>query len=431
MTDVRAKAAGVLAEVALGGASLREAAGRALPQLSDSRDRALLTALTSEGARWWLRFDAALARLLDRPLPKRESAVHALLVLGLVQIEVLRLPEYAAVAATVDAMRALGRPRYAGLANALLRRWLRERAELSRQLDGDAITRHAIPAWMLQALRDDWPDQIEAILAASNASAPPMLRANRRHGTRDALLARFAAAGVEAEASSWLPDAVVLAAPTDVTRLPGFEDGAFSVQDGAAQLAADLLNARDGMRVLDACAAPGGKAAHLLERNDLDLMALDSSATRLQRVQQNFTRLGLTAEIRAGDATTATWWDGRPFQRILLDAPCSATGVIRRHPDIKLHRRAQDIAVLARQQGCLLARLWPMLAPGGRLLYATCSLLRAENERVVGAFLDAHADARDATPAQQNGQAAGAGWQLLPGIDGVDGMFYAVLDKAG
>jgi 16S rRNA (cytosine967-C5)-methyltransferase len=430
MNDVRALAAAALADVAIDGASLREVTARALPRLRDARDRALLTALVSEGARWWLRFDAALSRLLERPLPKREAAVHALLVLGLVQIETLGLPAYAAVGATVEATRALRRDRYAGVANAVLRRWQRERETLMHWLDADATTRHAFPRWLLDAIARDWPGDAEAILVASNAPATPTLRVNRRRGSRESLLTRLAAAGYAAQASSWLADAVMLDAYTDITRLPGFAEGAFSVQDGAAQLAADLLDARDGMRVLDACAAPGGKAAHVLERAGVELIALDIDAARLARVGENFARLGLAGKLVTADAAAqpASWWDGRPFERILLDAPCSATGVIRRHPDIKLHRRAGDIAPLAAMQGSLLARLWPMLAPGGRLLYATCSLLREENEQVVGGFLAAHGDAHARTPALA--RAAGAGWQLLPGIDGVDGMFYAVLDKA-
>jgi 16S rRNA (cytosine967-C5)-methyltransferase len=336
------------------------------------------------------------------------------------------------VAATVEAARALRRERYAGVVNAVLRRWQRERETLLHRLDADATTRHAFPRWLLDAIARDWPGDAEAILVASNVPATPTLRINRRRGNRESLLARLEAAGHAAQASPWLADAVTLDAHADITRLPGFAEGAFSVQDGAAQLAADLLDARGGMRVLDACAAPGGKAAHVLERIDVELLALDIHAARLARVGENFMRLGLAGKLVAADAAAepGSWWDGRPFDRILLDAPCSATGVIRRHPDIKLHRRAGDIAPLAATQGSLLARLWPMLAPGGRLLYATCSLLREENEQVVGDFLAAHGDAHACMPGQARGRATGAGWQLLPGIDGVDGMFYAVLDKA-
>ncbi|HET6631716.1 MAG TPA: 16S rRNA (cytosine(967)-C(5))-methyltransferase RsmB [Rhodanobacteraceae bacterium] len=431
MNDVRAHAAKALAAVVDDGASLRAVMARNLPTVADPRDRALLTALASEGARWWLRYEPALAGLLSKPLPRREAAVRALLVLGLVQLEVLSMPAYAAVAATVQAMRALGRERYAGLANAVLRRWLRERKARLARLDAEPGTRHAMPAWLLQALRADWPGDFDALLAAGNQAPAPTLRVNRRHGSRDAYRARLVEAGIEAAAQPWLPDALVLAHNLDVRRLPGFADGDVSVQDGAAQAAVGLLAAGAGQRVLDACAAPGGKTAHLLEGADLDLLALDSDATRLERVGENLARLGLRARLCEGDAGARDWWDGRPFQRILLDAPCSATGVIRRHPDIKLHRRASDIPALAAAQAQLLANLWPMLAPGGRLLYATCSVLRAENEAVLMPFLAANRDARAATPDCGVGRRAGPGWQFLPGDDGVDGMFYAVLEKHG
>lgn len=430
MNDTRALAAEVLAAVALGGASLRERLHPAQAKLADPRDRALLTALVNEGARWWQRFDPALDGLLQQPLRKREPVLHALLALGLVQLEIMHVPPHAAVAATVEATRALGRGGFAKLANAILRRWLRERAALNTRLDSNAVTHNAHPRWLLDLLANDWPEHAAAILAANNAPAPPMLRVNRRRTTRDTVLAALAQAGVEAHAHTCLRDAIVLTANTDVTRLPGFAAGQFSVQDGAAQCAADLLDLRAGLRVLDACAAPGGKACHMLERAEVRLTALEREAGRADAMGANLARLGLDCEVRTGDAGDPTgWWDGKPFDRILLDAPCSATGVIRRHPDIKLHRRAGDIASLARTQAALLETLWSLLAPGGRLVYATCSVLRAENERVIGTLLAAHTDVRALECKLPAGHAAGAGWQVLPGQDGLDGMFYAVLEK--
>jgi 16S rRNA (cytosine967-C5)-methyltransferase len=430
MSDTRALAAQVLAETALHGASLRDRLQPAQARLPDTRDRALLTALCNEGARWWLRFDAALDGLLQQPLRKREPALHALLVLGFVQLEIMRVPPHAAVAATVEATRALGRGGFAKLVNAVLRRWLRERDALNAQLDRRVETRSAHPRWLVEALARDWPKQADAILAANNTASPPMLRVNTRRTTRAQLLEGFAHASVEAAAHAWLPDAVTLAANTDVTRLPGFAEGHFAVQDGAAQCAADRMDLRDGLRVLDACAAPGGKTCHLLERAGVRLVALDSDARRTDAIHANLDRLGLHADVRTGNAgDPAAWWDGQPFDRILLDAPCSATGVIRRHPDIKLHRRADDIARLAREQSRLLAALWPLLAPGGRLVYATCSVLREENASVVAGLLAAHPDARGQAVELPAGHAAGAGWQLLPGEGGLDGMFYAVIAK--
>ncbi|PWK92405.1 16S rRNA (cytosine(967)-C(5))-methyltransferase RsmB [Fulvimonas soli] len=429
--DVRALAAQALARVALRGVSLREAMERHAPKLPDPRDRALLTALLSDGARWWPRFDAALDRLLDQPLRQKEPEVHALLVLGLVQLEILELADYAAVAATVEATRALKRPRLAGLANAVLRRWQRERATHLAALDADPRTRHAHPAWLARAIARDWPAQADAVMAADNREPPLTLRVNRRRTTRAALLERLRADGQTAEPHAWLADAVVLPHSTDVTRLPGFAEGWFAVQDGAAQVAADLLDARGGQRVLDACAAPGGKACHLLERADVALVALESDPARARRIAQNLDRLGLSAQVAVGDAgDPPAWWDGRPFGRILIDAPCSASGVLRRRPDVRLHRRERDIAALAAQQRRILDALWPLLAPGGRLVYATCSLLRAENEGVVAPFLAAHADACALPFALPAGQAAAVGWQLLPGDDDLDGMYYAVLGKA-
>lgn len=427
---LRADAARALARVALDGVSLRSALADANPRVADARDRALLAASLFESSRWWLRFDAALGRLLDKPLPPKAREVRALLVLAFAQLAVLGLPEYAVVAASVEAVRALGLPQYAGLANALLRRFLRERAALEAELDRDPVTRHAHPRWLVDAIERDWPAQAAAILAANNREAPLTLRVNRRRATREALLARFAEAGVAAHAPDALADAIVLSASADVTRLPGYAEGAFSVQDGAAQRVADLLAPVAGMRVLDACAAPGGKSAHLLERADIDLVALDADPARLPRVRENLDRLGLAATIVAGDAGDPdAWWDGRPFQRILVDAPCSATGIVRRQPDIKLHRRGADVAPLVAAQARLLEALWPLLAPGGRLLYATCSLLRVENEGVLAGFLRGRDDARAMPLDDGYGHAAGVGRQNLPGEGGMDGFYYALVEK--
>jgi 16S rRNA (cytosine967-C5)-methyltransferase len=429
-TDVRAEAARGLADVAIRGASLREVVSVRAPLLADPRDRALLSALLNEGARWWLRFDPAIDALLERPLKRRDPELHALLVLGLVQLEVLGLTDYAAVAASVEAARTLGRPRHAGLVNAVLRRWQRERETRLQELDRRPHTRSAHPRWIINAVREDWPQQLDAILEADNREPPLMLRVNSRRGSREQLLAQLADAGIAATAHAWLSDALVLERSTDVTALPGFAEGLFAVQDGAAQACADLLDLADGQRVLDACAAPGGKACHILERADVTLTALDSEPRRLERVRANLDRLGLSANVRAGDAgDPPTWWDGTPFDRILVDAPCSALGVVRRRPDVRLHRRPSDIAALQAQQARLLDALWPLLAPGGRLLYVTCSLLRAENEVAVAGLLARHPDAH-ARPVQlPAGQPAGDGWQLLPGDAGLDGLFFAALEK--
>lgn len=427
--NVRALAAQALQRI-VAGRSLRGEFAAFSTKLPDPRDRALLSALLHAGARWWLRFDAAVNALLERPLPPREAALQALLVLGLVQIEVLGVPGYAAVDASVEAARALGKPKHAALVNAVLRRWQRERAPRLAALDADPVTRSAHPRWLLDAFAADWPDAAESIAAAGNAEAPLWLRVNRRRGDRDGFLQRLQSAGVPAQAPTQPPEAVQVGS-TDVTGLPGYAEGLFSVQDAAAQFAAGLLDLHAGQRVLDACAAPGGKSAHVLELADVRLLALDSDARRLPRLRENLARLDLQADIRAGDARRPDdWWDGTPFDRILIDAPCSATGIIRRQPDIKLHRRTGDVPALRKTQAQILDACWALLAPGGRLVYATCSILAVENAGQVHAFAARHADARVQPVALPGWRVqADAGAQNLPGESGMDGFFYALLEK--
>jgi 16S rRNA (cytosine967-C5)-methyltransferase len=428
--DTRALAARGLAEIAMRGASLRDVMERNAPRLSDPRDRALLMALLSEGARWWLRFDTAIDGLLEKPLRHKDPAVHALLVLGLVQLEILELQDYAAVAATVEAVRALQRPQLAGLINAVLRRWQRERETLIAQLDARVQTRHAHPAWLAAALTRDWPAQADAVMTANNREPPLMLRVNRQRSSRSKLIEQFQMAGYTAIEHPWLVDALILPHSTDITRMPGFDDGAFAVQDGAAQVAADLADLRDGLRVLDACAAPGGKACHLLERTHIDLTALEVDPDRAERIRQNLMRLRLDAKIVIGDAgAPAGWWKRQPFDRILIDAPCSASGVLRRRPDVRLHRRESDIATMHAQQRRILSALWPLLAPGGRLVYITCSVLRAENDAIVGELLAVQPDAHAIELTLPAGQRTAIGWQILPGDGDLDGMYYAVIEK--
>lgn len=424
--DLRAIAAKALAQIVIG-QSRRLVFASASKKVADPRDRALLSALLNEGARWWLRFAPAIDALVTHPL--RDADVQALAVLGLVQLEILRLPDYAAVAATVDATRAMGKPKFAALTNALLRRWLRERETHLARLDADVSTRTAHPPWLIKAIARNYPNDVEAMAAANNVEAPVWLRANSRRTTRAKLIKTFAAAEVACDIAEDLSDALILRESRDITTLPGYADGLFSVQDGAAQYAAQLIDASDGMRVLDACAAPGGKTAHLLESSDATVVALDKDAGRLERVKENLDRLGLHCELRAGDAADPqAWWDGETFDRILLDAPCSATGIIRRQSDIKLHRRETDIFPLVATQARILDALWPLLKRGGRLVYATCSVLTAENTRQIDSFLKRHADAKPLPP-NLGWRAAGAGMQNLPGEAGMDGFFYAVVEK--
>lgn len=428
--DVRALAARGMARV-VEGQSLRGVYAAAAAELPDPRDRALLSALLHDGARWWLRFAAARDALLQRPLPARDADIAALLVLGLVQLEIQQLPAYASVDASVNAARALRKPKLAGLVNAVLRRWQREREQRLQSLDANEQTRWAMPYWLIDRLRKQWPRDYPAILQAGNTQAPLWLRANRRRGSRVALATRLRDAGIACETPADSPDAVRLLESRPVETLPGYAQGDFSVQDGAAQQAAALLAVADGMRVLDACAAPGGKTAHILEHADVGLLALDSDARRLVRLRENLQRLGLHADAIAGDAAAPeTWWNGQPFERILIDAPCSASGIIRRQPDIKLHRRESDLDGLTEVQSRLLEALWPLLRPGGRLVYATCSVLADENQVRIGAFLERHTDATAVT-SLPGWRQCGPSVQNLPGEKGMDGFFYAVVDKSG
>ncbi|MBI5612417.1 MAG: 16S rRNA (cytosine(967)-C(5))-methyltransferase RsmB, partial [Gammaproteobacteria bacterium] len=285
-------------------------------------------------------------------------------------------------------------------------------------------------AWLLARLQQAWPQHWQAILAANNERPPLTLRVNLSKLARADYLEKLTAAGLAARPHAGIDSALTLATPCAVTDLPGFAAGEVSVQDGAAQLAAVWLDARPGERVLDACAAPGGKACHVLERAAVELVAVDRDGARLERLRQNLRRLHLAAEVIAADAAEpAGWWDGRSFQRILLDAPCSGSGVIRRHPDIKLHRRPGDLERLACGQARLLAGLWPLLAPGGKLLYVTCSILPEENDDPVARFLVEHADAVPVALAADLGHARPIGVQLLPGEHELDGFYYACLQK--
>lgn len=421
----RATAARVLADVTAG-RSLKAVLARRLPALRDSRDRALCEALCHAALRRRARDAALLDALLDKPLPAAARDIGLLLAVGFAQLEQLGLPEHAAVASTTEAARVLGFPRHVGLVNAVLRRFLRERAQLPAGSAADQAAQ-AHPHWLQEALQRDWPEDLDAVLRANLQQAPLWLRVRGGAPSAAQLVHDFAAAGVGIERIDGA--ALALRDGGDPTRLPGFSRGRFVVQDIAAQGAVIALDVRPGQRVLDACAAPGGKAAQIAEAG-ARLLAMDSDAKRLERVRQTFERLGLGAELRCADAARSTeWWDGHAFDRILLDAPCSGTGVIRRQPDILLHRRAEDIAVLVAQQARLLRALWPLLASGGRLVYATCSVLKDENERQIDAFLAAHPDAEALPLDARFGRPSGRGYQRLPGEDGGDGFFVAALRK--
>ncbi len=400
------------------------------------RDNAALVQEMAYGTvRWYHQLDAVAAQLLDKPLKAKDQDLHLLLLLGLYQLRTMRVGSHAVVDETVEAANTLGKPWAKGLINACLRAYLRDHERGGARADGiiarDPQARFSHPAWLIEIIRHDHPETWEHILQANNERPPMVLRVNLRQQTREVYLQRLRAAGIAATALDIADTAVMLETPVSVSTLPGFAAGEISVQDAAAQLAAVLVDAQSGERVLDACAAPGGKTAHILERTpDLDLLALDADAERVALIETNLQRLRLTATVRTADAAElATWWDRQLFDRILADVPCSATGVIRRHPDIKLRRQPEDFGKLTTAQARLLHGLWPSLRPGGKLLYVTCSVLAAENENQIAAFLARHADALEVPLTLAAASPRRHGMQILPGRETMDGFFYACLAK--
>ncbi len=361
-----------------------------------------------------------LSKLVGRPL-KPADLLGPLLV-GLYELDGTDTPAYAVVNETV-ALAARRHPGTRGFVNAVMRNFDRRREGLRADVPSQQEAFWNFPVWWLERLRAEYPAEWRDILRTQNSHPPMTLRVNRRRADVATTLARLAEAGIPGRQSG--PWAITLERPVPISELPGFAEGRVSVQDLGAQWAAPLLEAGAGMRVLDACAAPGGKTGHLLEQTDLDLTALDSDGARLERVRDNLARLGLSAHLLAADAgNTGAWWDGHPFDRILLDAPCTASGVAGRHPDGKWLKRAEDMQHLCREQSRLLDALWPLLKPGGKMLYATCSLFQAENSGQVAAFVARHPDSSIDVldpPLGKNGQ-------LLPGPD-TDGFFYARLLK--
>jgi len=441
--ETRAAAAFAVDQVLTGGRSLDAALKTALSESLSERDRSLVKALVFGALRWYHRYRLIIGDLLDRPLRSRDRILEALLSVGLFQLTDTRQPGYASVSATVDATRKLQRPRAAGLVNATLRRFQREQETVLQTVLATDEGCYSHPQWLIDQLRADWADRAQQILLSALERPPMWLRVNTARidvGSYIELLQ--SAQGIDATTLKGFPAAVCPARPVSISDLPGLADGLVSVQDAAAQLAAELLDAAPGMHVLDACAAPGGKTGHLLERagGRLDVVAVDIDAVRNELVAQNLERLGYEAQIITADVQATEAWVGeisgdQTFDRILIDAPCSATGVIRRHPDIKILRRPTDIKVFVKRQQRILDALWPLLKPGGRLLYATCSVLRVENHELVADFLHRHPDATEVrsppvklpTVAESG---AGPGYQLLPGPANTDGFYYALMERS-
>ncbi|WP_428771982.1 16S rRNA (cytosine(967)-C(5))-methyltransferase RsmB [Vibrio sp.] len=423
--NVRAAAANVLFNVVDKGQSLSSALPAAQQSIKP-RDQALLQEICYGALRYLPRLESIANQLMDKPLKGKQRVFHHLILVGLYQLGWMRIPPHAAVAETVEATKTLKGPRLRGLINAVLRNYQRNQAELDQQSVSHDAGKYGHPSWLLKLLKQAYPEQWQQIVEANNNKAPMWLRVNRRHHTRDEYCALLNSANIDHQIHPEAEDAIKLATPCDVKLLPGFDQGWISVQDGAAQLSADYLQPQSGELILDCCAAPGGKTAHILERCDAEVVAIDSDPKRLERVEDNLARLQLQAQVICGDARKPQdWWQGNQFDRILLDAPCSATGVIRRHPDIKWLRRADDIEVLAELQSDILDAMWQQLKPGGTLVYATCSITPQENSQQIIRFLQRREDAE-----LIGSEPATPGRQILPGEQDMDGFYYAVLRKS-
>ncbi|MCX7098921.1 MAG: 16S rRNA (cytosine(967)-C(5))-methyltransferase RsmB [Methylococcales bacterium] len=426
--NTRLIAARVLTRIIQDGQSLTSALDAALASVEPSKDQAFIQAVCYGVCRSYQRLDFILNQLLTKPI--KDTELKALALVGLYQLSFMRVKPHAAVSETV--LATAKKPWAKGLINAVLRNYLREQAKLEALADQEKTAASCHPAWLMALVEQDWPEHATQLFHENNQQAPMALRVNLARGSREHYIQLLADQVYPAIAAEHCPSGLVLLKPVAVEVLPGFADGLVSVQDTAAQLAAYLLDVQAGQRVLDVCAAPGGKAAHILEHQTQlkTLVAVDIDAARLQRVSDGLQRLQLTAQLTLGDATQPqTWWDGQTFERILLDAPCSALGVIRRHPDIKLLRRADDIPALQALQQSMLRAIWPLLAPGGILLYATCSILKQENEQQIATFLADHADAIEQPIAADWGLAGLHGRQILTGEAGMDGFYYAKLLK--
>lgn len=412
------------------GQALDEALKPLLARLDQARDRALARRLCHAVLRDWPAINQLLDHLIDKPPKKRERPVWFILAVSLAELREGREPDRAVVHSAVEAVRHGGLHRLSGLVNAVLRRYLRERTRLESGQAEDPTLHYGYPRWLIERLQADWPQDWSDILAAGNCPPPLCLRVNRRRWSREQAAQALADAGHAVRLPANLPDALILEQRAAVSELPGFADGALSVQDGAAQLVVEYLGLSDGLRVLDACAAPGGKSAHILERAEVDLTAIDIDADRLVRVGENLARIGLSAKLLQADAARPEdWWDGQRFDRILIDAPCSATGVIRRHPDIRWLRKPADIESLVATQAALLDALWPLLGPGGILVYATCSVLAVENQQQVLSFLERHERIEVIEHAELPGRARGPGRQILPGEMDLDGFYHCAVRR--
>ncbi|MGI2171534.1 16S rRNA (cytosine(967)-C(5))-methyltransferase RsmB [Shewanella sp. MF05960] len=425
--NVRALAAKAIYEVLEKGMSLSVALPEQQQHLENGKDKALLAELCYGVMRQLPQLDKCVSDCLAKPFKGKQRILHQLLIVGCYQLYFTRIPAHAAISETAEACRQLRFDGLVKVVNGVLRNIQRQDATLNT--DSDTL-RFNTPAWFIKRLQQAYPDNWQSIIEQSHQRPPMWLRNNRISQSREEYLSALAAQEISAQAGP-SPNSILLESPKDVANLPDFMQGAASVQDGAAQWAATLLAPAGNDLVLDACAAPGGKSCHLIElAPSINLVAVDFDEKRLARVQQNLDRLHLKAQVIHGDAANIdSWWQGQQFDRILLDAPCSATGVIRRHPDIKWLRKNNDIEELATLQRQIFDHCWQWLKPGGTFLYATCSILPQENSQQVEQFLARTPDAKLVPIAQQTNP-NDIGWQILPGQDNMDGFYYARLVKA-
>lgn len=428
-TNVRTLAAMVLTPLLQNKGSLNTLFP-AIEKRCPEKDRGLLRELCYGTMRHHAQLNCMIKLLQNRAFKFRDIDIKALVLIGIYQLQHTRIPPHAAISESVEACRDLDKEWAGKVVNAILRRFQREQEELEESLSSDESYCFNHPEWMIAKLKNNWPDHWQDILAANNEQAPLTLRVNQRHTDRESYLQQLEPI-IDAEKTSYSDIGIRLASSMNVESLPGFEEGAFSVQDEAAQLAGQLLDLKPGQHVLDACAAPGGKLCHILEiESDLaQVDAVELEERRAGRIEENLERLSLDANLIIADASTQTWWDGEQYDRILLDAPCSATGVIRRNPDIKYLRQAEDILETSKLQLSILENCWKMLKPGGKLVYATCSIFPQENERLVKRFISQSEDALHIEIDAPWGILREHGRQLFPQIGGHDGFYYALLEK--
>lgn len=428
----RAIAAQVLTEVLSRKHSLSDVLPKWKKLCSKPQDAAFVQALSFGVLRFYPRLKWIVSQLLSRPLKNKDDDILFLICIGLYQLIELKTKAHAAISETVEASKQLKKPWASALINAVLRNYLRQADTLQSKMEQNSESKYQHPQWLIQKIKKAWPEHFESIMQANNHQAPLILRVNLQKIQREDYLAKLASETIEASAVLGTNTGVILKTACDIDNLPGFLQGLVSVQDGAAQLAATLLEPSKGMRILDACAAPGGKTSHILEQEPhlKELLAIDISKERCAKITENLNRLQLKATVKTADINHCKdWWDGVLFDRILLDAPCSATGVIRRHPDIKFLRQENDIDNLARQQLTMLKTLWPLLKPNGILLYVTCSILPAENSEVIEKFLKQEPTAVLLPLTIAWGQGLAIGHQLLPGQNNMDGFYYARIGK--